>query len=392
MTRSAWSLTQFTTTPPTATGRRSWRGCGSWASRHLRDGVYANPSPEWRDWNERYYRAVELAAAHGMRFTFGMGQPGQRDRHDRPARGRRRGPAAPRRRGARGSERVRQVRRRPALAVAARRPTAATLYRKVKAHAVACARCRSSGRSFSTAGPPKLFGDQRSWMDRGQRPSLHGRALAGPRPPAHRARARASRLGRQAGLGDRGGLPQRHARDAPGSRPSRSAVAAIYLLRTFLEHFRSGIPRTYAYELVDEKPERAGRDPEQHFGLLRSDFTPQAGLQRAEEPPDARRAGTTGGRACGRSGWTSPARAPTCADSCCRRPTAPTSWRSGALRSAWDRDRRRPLRVPPTPRDRDRPGCGSRRGRGPGRLARQPPAPPPRRPCAPAGSRPGRWF
>ena len=44
--------------------------------RHLRDGVYANPTDEWRDWNERYYRAVELAAAHGMRFTFGMGHPG----------------------------------------------------------------------------------------------------------------------------------------------------------------------------------------------------------------------------------------------------------------------------------------------------------------------------
>src|SRR5207245_1683901 len=30
----------------------------------------------WRDWNQRYYDAVELAAAHGLRFDFGMGQPG----------------------------------------------------------------------------------------------------------------------------------------------------------------------------------------------------------------------------------------------------------------------------------------------------------------------------
>src|SRR5215213_6575048 len=44
--------------------------------RHLREGVYANPAPQWHDWNERYYRAVELAAAHGIRFTFGMNRPG----------------------------------------------------------------------------------------------------------------------------------------------------------------------------------------------------------------------------------------------------------------------------------------------------------------------------
>src|SRR5918995_1744175 len=44
--------------------------------RHLRDGVYGNPSAQWRAWNERYYRAVELASARGMRFLFGMGSPG----------------------------------------------------------------------------------------------------------------------------------------------------------------------------------------------------------------------------------------------------------------------------------------------------------------------------
>src|SRR5437879_10648988 len=43
---------------------------------HLRDGIYANP--DWAEWNERYYSAVELAAAHGKRFLFGMGEPGYR--------------------------------------------------------------------------------------------------------------------------------------------------------------------------------------------------------------------------------------------------------------------------------------------------------------------------
>src|SRR3954462_2225113 len=45
--------------------------------RHLREGVYANPAPQWRDWNERYYQAVELAAAHGIRFDFGLNPPGR---------------------------------------------------------------------------------------------------------------------------------------------------------------------------------------------------------------------------------------------------------------------------------------------------------------------------
>ena len=40
-----------------------------------------------------------------------------------------------------------------------------------------------------------------------------------------------------------------------------------------IEHFRAGIPRTYAYELIDEKPDAALTDPEQHFGLLRNDFS-----------------------------------------------------------------------------------------------------------------------
>lgn len=60
----------------------------------------------------------------------------------------------------------------------------------------------------------------------------------------------------------------------PGQQPGVSeAGAAIYVPRLFLEHFRFGIARTYLYELADEKPEPAGLDPEQHFGLVRSDLS-----------------------------------------------------------------------------------------------------------------------
>jgi hypothetical protein len=51
------------------------------------------------------------------------------------------------------------------------------------------------------------------------------------------------------------------------------ATAARYLPRMFLEYFRSGISRTYAYELLDERPGKASYDMEQSFGLLRSDFS-----------------------------------------------------------------------------------------------------------------------
>jgi hypothetical protein len=55
--------------------------------------------------------------------------------------------------------------------------------------------------------------------------------------------------------------------------PVSEAAGAVYMLRTFLEHFRDGIPRTYAYELLDEKPDPRGRDSELHFGLLRHNFS-----------------------------------------------------------------------------------------------------------------------
>lgn len=52
-------------------------------------------------------------------------------------------------------------------------------------------------------------------------------------------------------------------------------VAADYVPRTFLEAFAAGARRTFLYELADEKPEPARRDPEQHFGLLRQDLSPK---------------------------------------------------------------------------------------------------------------------
>lgn len=56
-------------------------------------------------------------------------------------------------------------------------------------------------------------------------------------------------------------------------------VAAAYLPRLLAENFRSGVKRTYLYEFLDEKPDPAGTDPEQHFGLLRQDLSPKPGYR-----------------------------------------------------------------------------------------------------------------
>ena len=64
-------------------------------------------------------------------------------------------------------------------------------------------------------------------------------------------------------------------RSRDGQPPVSEQAGAVYLLRTFLEHFISGVRRTYAYELLDESAEPALRKSEQHFGLLRHDFSPK---------------------------------------------------------------------------------------------------------------------
>ena len=61
----------------------------------------------------------------------------------------------------------------------------------------------------------------------------------------------------------------------PGVMPVSERAAAVYLPRLLLWSFRAGVERTFIYELLDEKPEPALRDPEQHFGLLRQDLTPK---------------------------------------------------------------------------------------------------------------------
>jgi hypothetical protein len=61
----------------------------------------------------------------------------------------------------------------------------------------------------------------------------------------------------------------------PGNRPVSEERQAAYLPALLLEYYRSGIRRSFIYELVDEKPDPRGEEPEQHFGLLRQDLSPK---------------------------------------------------------------------------------------------------------------------
>ncbi len=55
--------------------------------------------------------------------------------------------------------------------------------------------------------------------------------------------------------------------------PVSEAAMATYMPRLFLSYFESGIARTFSYELVDEKPNPDLSEQEEHFGLLRNDFS-----------------------------------------------------------------------------------------------------------------------
>ena len=57
--------------------------------------------------------------------------------------------------------------------------------------------------------------------------------------------------------------------------PVSEDAMATYIPRLFLDYFSRGIPRTFSYELVDEKPDPAHAVRESNFGLLRNDWSPK---------------------------------------------------------------------------------------------------------------------
>jgi hypothetical protein len=240
--------------------------------RHLRDGTYANPVPQWRKWNERYYQAVEYAADQGMRFNFGLGNPGYEagtlDQLVAVVGGRLRR-AAEAVEGPNEFDHFVGGRRWPKRLAAYSR----ALYRKVKAH--------PSLRTLPVVGPslaqsdgPRRVGDLSPWLDVG---NIHPYAGgAAPRPSwvaADRRRVAPLSGGKPVWATEAGFHNAVNARE--GMPPVSERAGAIYTLRTLLEHFKAGINRTYLYEAVDFWPDARRRNPTWNFGLLRNDLTPK---------------------------------------------------------------------------------------------------------------------
>jgi hypothetical protein len=243
--------------------------------KHLRDGVYADPAPQWRDWNQRYYDAVQLAAAHGLRFDFGMGQPGFQagtlDELVAVVAGRLRAAA----------EALEDPNEFDLFGGMANWPHALAtydraLYRKVKS--------TGSLRSLPVVGPsfagfdaPSRIGDQTRWLDVGNiHPYTGGLSPSIAHTASELARAAVTAPGKpvwatEAGYDNAVGAPTANGEET--SVPED--VSAVYTVRTLLDNFASGIRRTYLYELLDEHPDPSRVDPQQNFGLLRYDFTPK---------------------------------------------------------------------------------------------------------------------
>ena len=235
---------------------------------HLRDGMFANPG--WGEWNERYYRAVELAAAHGQRFLFGMGYPGWRAGTTAELvgviAGRLRHAVA----GVEGPNEYDLFHPGPNWA-SELRDYQRELHRQVRAEP------RLSG--VPVVGPSLVFDDPErqlgSLEDAIDFGNIHPYTSAhAPSPELLRGRFEAVQhiFGARPLFATEAGFHNAlHA--THGQVPLPERVAASYLLRTYLEHFRAGIRRTYAYELIDEHPDPGLTDPERHFGLLRNDYS-----------------------------------------------------------------------------------------------------------------------
>lgn len=238
--------------------------------RHLRDGTYANPAPQWQKWNERYYQAVKYAADRGFRFNFGLGEPGYEagtlDQLIAMVAGRLR----------RATEAVEGPNEFDHFVGGLRWPQRLSaysreLYRKVKAHP-SLKGVPVVGPSLVGADAPARVGDQSAWLDRGNIHPYAGGASPNPAWLAAERRRMAPLSGHKPLWATEAGYHNAvNARDA--HPPVSERAGAIYTLRTVLEHFKAGIDRTYLYEAVDFWPDKGRRKASWNFGLLRNDMS-----------------------------------------------------------------------------------------------------------------------
>jgi hypothetical protein len=311
---------------------------------HVRDGVFANPA--WRDWNERYYRAVERAASLGIKFDYGISGDnfGTIDQRLAVIAGRLRGTAA----SIEGENEY-------DLFVGGDGWPArlaflqAALYQAAKSHPDPEIRALPViGPSFGTGDGQELFAayNPSGWMDFGNVHPYAGGASPNPFHLALNLQKAARVSGSKPVYATEAGFHTALAMPSGANQPPVSEQAqAIYTLRTVLEHYVMGIRRTFLYELIDEKPDPGNDDAEQHFGLLRNDFSRKPAFVALEnllallskQPPASLRP-----LRVGVAGQPSDLRQLTL-----QQPDGSYLVFLWRLASVWDRDQRRPLSVDP---------------------------------------------
>lgn len=128
------------------------------------------------------------------------------------------------------------------------------------------------GPSLVNDNSPAILGNQSGSMDTG---GIHPYTQCKSPTPAYdqaqMARAGITASGKPVWATEAGNTTALN--ETSGMRPCSEAVQAVYAVRTYLQHFTDGIGRTYMYELAEESADPGLTNSEDHFGLLRSDYS-----------------------------------------------------------------------------------------------------------------------
>jgi hypothetical protein len=241
---------------------------GALGVKHVRDGAYGNPA--WGDWQRRFNSGVQATAARGIKFTMIMGKPGYDGGTIDNLVAAAAGPQA-------GAIEAFEGPNEYDISGAsnwagALRSYQQELYSKAKANS-ATRDIPVIGPSLVYAGSRTTLGNLESALDQG---NMH--PYRGGQTPSASAIAGEIALARKVSgdkplIATEAGFNNAMAATNPTQPPVPESVAAVYTLRTFLEHFRAGVKRTFAYQLIDHRPDAGKRSSEFNWGLIRNDWS-----------------------------------------------------------------------------------------------------------------------
>jgi hypothetical protein len=236
---------------------------------HVRDGAFGDPS--WGGWLTRYNNDLKAAAARGIKFDLIMGRPNNSGGTIDQLTAAVAGPLRP------AVDMLEGPNEYDISGVSAWSSPLVSYQRQL----YGAVRAQPSLNGVPVIGPTivkwgnyPIVGNLTDALDRG---NIHPYA-GGQTPTTTHTTSELTRetqvAGSQPTIATEAGF-HNALKATTGQPPVPESVGAAYTLRTVLEHYADGVPRTYLYELLDETSEPALTKPEQHFGLLRNDFSPK---------------------------------------------------------------------------------------------------------------------